>query len=342
MATLSFAMGSPAPLVIDTDMNVDDMAAIAFLLAHHSNILAITVSAVGFSAQWSGVDNALRLLNYFNRSEIPVAFQDGYLGQTQLNLQYPSGLPPQEWLKGTNEYFTKWVPIASSVRPPAWQSASQLIVEVLNAASESVHFLELGPYTNLAAALHRDALTVTRKIRRVYAEGGRLKVPGLRNRVFPWTTQNKPQKASWNVFLDSIAAAQVYAYGFPTTLFADNACDTLGVRPSDAKKGGGVGGKRCPSREMLGKIILNWAEAHQQDWSSLKYWDQATAVLLLELLLEKSPSICERWLQANLTVSLQNDATYATFVQGQFGATTDACVVSSRARFLETFYASNC
>lgn len=27
------------------------------------------------------------------------AFQDGYLGQTQLNLQYPSGLPPQEWLK---------------------------------------------------------------------------------------------------------------------------------------------------------------------------------------------------------------------------------------------------
>ena len=29
----------------------------------------------------------------------PEAFQDGYLGQTQLNLQYPSGLPPQEWLK---------------------------------------------------------------------------------------------------------------------------------------------------------------------------------------------------------------------------------------------------
>jgi hypothetical protein len=42
--------------------------------------------------------------------------------------------------QGTNEYFTKWVPIASSVRPPAWQSASQLIVEVLNAASESRFF----------------------------------------------------------------------------------------------------------------------------------------------------------------------------------------------------------
>ena len=29
--------------------------------------------------------------------------------------------------------------------------------------------------------------------------------------------------------------------------------------------------------EMLGKIILNWAAAHEQDWASLKYWDQATA-----------------------------------------------------------------
>jgi len=27
------------------------------------------------------------------------AFQDGYFGQTQLNLQHPSGLPPQEWLQ---------------------------------------------------------------------------------------------------------------------------------------------------------------------------------------------------------------------------------------------------
>jgi len=34
------------------------------------------VSAVGFSAQWSGVDNALRLLQYYNRSD---AWQHGKL-----------------------------------------------------------------------------------------------------------------------------------------------------------------------------------------------------------------------------------------------------------------------
>lgn len=34
-----------------------------------------------------------------------------------------------------------------------------------------------GPYTNLAAALHRDSTVTRTKIRRVYAEGGRLHVP---------------------------------------------------------------------------------------------------------------------------------------------------------------------
>ena len=34
-----------------------------------------------------------------------------------------------------------------------------------------------GPYTNLAAALHRDGTVTRTKIRRVYAEGGRLHVP---------------------------------------------------------------------------------------------------------------------------------------------------------------------
>lgn len=341
LGTFWMVSSTVPPLIIDTDMNVDDMAALAFLLLHHSNILAITVSAVGFSAQWSGVDNALRLLQYYNRSEIPVAFQDGYFGQTQLNLQHPSGLPPQEWLQGTNVYFTEHVPLAASPHPPAWQSASQLIVEVLQASKDVVHFLELGPYTNLAAALHRDGTVTRTKIRRVYAEGGRLHVPegvkALRgNRAFPWTTETKPQRASWNVFLDAIAAAQVYSAGFPTTLFADNACDVLQVHSSDFQPTSSCG------HGMLGKIMSQWAKAHGVDWSSLRYWDQATVVLLMDLLLDKSPTICERWLQANLTVSLQNNNSYATFVQGHFGAATDACVVSSRERFLQTFYATNC
>ena len=60
MLLVLLSLASATPLIVDTDMNVDDMAALAFLLKHHEQILAITVSAVGFSAQHSGVEQALR------------------------------------------------------------------------------------------------------------------------------------------------------------------------------------------------------------------------------------------------------------------------------------------
>ena len=37
-------------------------------------------------------------------------------------------------IQGTNVYFTEHVPLPASPHPPAWQSASQLIVEVLQAS----------------------------------------------------------------------------------------------------------------------------------------------------------------------------------------------------------------
>ena len=40
-----------APLIVDTDMNVDDMAALVYLLRNGADIKGITVSATGFSAQ---------------------------------------------------------------------------------------------------------------------------------------------------------------------------------------------------------------------------------------------------------------------------------------------------
>ena len=43
--------------------------------------------------------------------------------------------------------------------------------------------------------------------------------------AFPWTTENKPQTASWNVYLDPIAAAQVYGYGFPLVWPGYDSCD---------------------------------------------------------------------------------------------------------------------
>ena len=127
----------------------------------------------------AGVDNALRLLHKLNRSDIPVAFQEGYLGSTLLNLDYPNGMPPQIWTEASTYYLKRWIATEPSPKPAAWQTAPQLILQILDRApNNSVHILELGPYTNLAAALHRSggAELFRSKVKRLYVQGG--KVPG--------------------------------------------------------------------------------------------------------------------------------------------------------------------
>mmetsp|Transcript_3998 Transcript_3998/g.7258 ORF Transcript_3998/g.7258 Transcript_3998/m.7258 type:complete len:354 (-) Transcript_3998:226-1287(-) len=334
-------------IIVDADMNVDDMAAIAYLLGRGADIRAVTVSATGFSAQWAGVDNALRLLYSLNRSDIPVAFQDGYLSSTQLNLKYPRGMPPAEWLEGTNNYLTQWVKLPASPVPPAWQCASQLIIQVLRSVPDkSMHLLELGPYTNIAAAMHRDGGLFQSKVKAVYVQGGKIQAssPGqepaphgvLRGVGFPWTTKTKPSSASWNVFLDAIAAAQVFALGLPTVLMADSAFELLGVRPEDP---GEFRPANC-TNQVLEDIMLNWAPAHGEQWSDLRYWDQGTAIMMMQLL--NGYDSCKHWLTANITISLQNDGSYATYLQGLPGAPTKACLQSPRASLLEEFYSAGC
>ena len=125
----------------------------------------------------AGVDNALRLLHKLNRSDIPVAFQEGYLGSTLLNLDYPNGMPPQIWTEASNHYLKRWIATEPSPKPAAWQTAPQLILQILDRApNNSVNVLELGPYTNLAAALHRSggAELFRSKVKCLYVQGGKV------------------------------------------------------------------------------------------------------------------------------------------------------------------------
>ena len=135
---------------------------------------------------------------------------------------------------------------------------------------------------------------------------------------FPWTTEKKPNKASWNVFLDAVSAAQVWTFGLATVVLSDNAFEHLQVDPSDP----GMYTPRNCTNKLLADVMLNWAPAHNAEWSGLSYWDQATAVVMMQQLLTKE-SACQRWVESNITISLQNDATYATYHEGSLGAPSE-------------------
>eukprot|EP00441_Pelagodinium_beii_P016794 CAMPEP_0197673750 /NCGR_PEP_ID=MMETSP1338-20131121/81589_1 /TAXON_ID=43686 ORGANISM="Pelagodinium beii, Strain RCC1491" /NCGR_SAMPLE_ID=MMETSP1338 /ASSEMBLY_ACC=CAM_ASM_000754 /LENGTH=82 /DNA_ID=CAMNT_0043254043 /DNA_START=68 /DNA_END=316 /DNA_ORIENTATION=+ len=75
-------------------MDIDGMEAIIYLLNNPNIDVGITVTANGFSNPWAGVDSAMRLTHKYNMSDMPVAFQEGYLGQTMLDMDSIPNLHP--------------------------------------------------------------------------------------------------------------------------------------------------------------------------------------------------------------------------------------------------------
>jgi pyrimidine-specific ribonucleoside hydrolase len=198
------AAGVPLSLLIDTDVAPDDLVAIAFLLASQGvDIKAITVSGTGEAHCREGVDVVLRLLERLDAPTIAVACGR----ETPMAGDHSF---PDEWRAAVDSGSGLDLPATS--RSPFAGDATQLLSKTSNDV-EGLHVLALGPLTNLADALERDADLLTR-LGLVTAMGGALHVPG--NVMFGGPPDN--QVAEWNIFVDPTAAQTVIDSGLRVRL----------------------------------------------------------------------------------------------------------------------------
>ena len=140
----SLRAGEPLPLLIDTDVAVDDLVAIAFLLSSPSiEIKAITVSGTGEAHCDAGVDVVLRLLERLDAPPIDVACGR----ETPIAGDHAF---PDAWRARVDDGSGLTLP--STSRQPFAGEAVQLITETADRV-DGLRVLTLGPMTNLADAL---------------------------------------------------------------------------------------------------------------------------------------------------------------------------------------------
>ena len=191
----------PMPVIIDTDMAVDDWMAILYLLQHPDvNVLAVTVSGTGEAHCEPGIRNAMNLLALAGNPEIPLA----------CGRETP--------LLGTNVFPTAWrtgvdammgIDLPQNPNPPLETGAVDLLRQTISESPEDVTLVTLGPVTTIAELLQADP-ALTERIAMIYVMGGAVDVPG---NVF----QNGNTTAEWNIFVDPLAAAQMVESGVPVT-----------------------------------------------------------------------------------------------------------------------------
>jgi purine nucleosidase len=191
-------------VIIDTDPGTDD--AIALMMALSSpdlDVLALTTVG-GNAALRHTTRNALRVLEYMGREDIPV---------------YKGGSRP---LKGRFTYgYYYHGPAGLTVRlplpagRPRPEAATDYIIRKTRENPGEVTLVALGPLTNVARALQREP-GLARWTRELVVMGGAIEVPG---NVTPF--------AEFNIFNDPEAAQAVFSSGIPTTLVGLDVCDDV-------------------------------------------------------------------------------------------------------------------
>lgn len=181
--TTAFAHDVALPVVVDTDMALDDIRAIAMLLNSEVAQVPVFIASDGVRSPEEGTKNLKALLNYFNRSDIEV------VKGKKLNKPAPK---VRSYIKEIR------VPGGTEIRGVGADkhSAAEVIVSKIESMNEPVIYLCLGPLTNLAEALKID--------------------PKIKNKISSLVYYGAGPDSSdpgWNTLRDSDAARIVFSSG---------------------------------------------------------------------------------------------------------------------------------
>ncbi len=250
----------PIPLIVDDDGSPDGMIALMYFLSNPLfDIKAVTISS-GEAHPEKFAPHVLRLLAGLGRADIPVG--EGRAAPLEGNNAFPD-----PWREVSDDFWGIDYPEAPVSLDPL--PADQLIVETVKNSPRPVTIFVSGTHTNLAEALRLDS-SIAENIRDVYIMGGAIDVPG--NIKSDWPEIDNTV-AEWNIWVDPIAAKEIFASGLSIHLAPLDATDKILWTEVDAQY---WATSRLPEGIMAGKL-LQWM---LDSWSAqgVYIWDLVAAI----------------------------------------------------------------
>ena len=203
-------------LIIDTDLGVDDALAIYCALNDDAAEVQALTTVFGHAAVETTTENALRLLEIFERDILV------HKGASSPLAPLLSEHPSFSFAHGENGLGNIPPPKANKI--PKSSNAAEYIVDMANAYPGKITLVALGPLTNLALALQLDP-SIERKIKKVVLMGGNLPVSG-----------NVPVASRSNIFCDPQAADSVFGAFWPVTVVGQDVTFSVIVTPEFFKR----------------------------------------------------------------------------------------------------------
>lgn len=240
-------------LIIDTDPGIDDAVAILMALASPAWQLAGLTVVGGNVPLARGRRNALALLEYAARPDVPVL---------------PGSSRPLRGKFPYAQHFHGWSGLSRRLPAPRTRPAAGNAVAFLAAQLQDhpgqIHLAALGPLTNLAR-LERQHPGILSQAASIAVMGGAVHAPG-----------NITPAAEFNFYSDPTAAHEVLNCGAPFTLVDLAACRQVALDRTDAAH------RRAnnPLGQLAAQLIQNWFRRDQQR-QRFEFYDPLVLAALL-------------------------------------------------------------
>lgn len=250
-------------IIVDTDPGVDDAIALLLTLAGPPGDVAGLTVVGGNVPLARGVRNALALLEYAGREEVPVL---------------PGSSRPLRGKFPYAQHFHGWSGLSRRLpeprRRPAASSAVDFLAAQLRDYPGQIHLAALGPLTNLAR-LERQYPGSLAQAAAIVVMGGAVGVPG-----------NSTPAAEFNFYSDPLAAAEVLNCGAPLTLVDLAACRQVAIDRDAAA----ALRPRHRRGQLAAQLLQNWFRRDAQRQRFEFYDPLAMAALLEPALLTTRPA----------------------------------------------------
>lgn len=256
--TTTEAGGGLRAVILDYSPTVSDIGALAFLATHPDVFLiAVTLAGTGETDCEPGVAMTLGILEFLDRSDVPVA-----CGQ-------PDPISGQNAFPADRRLSPSDLDV-DLAEPTDDRSASELIGELVRASPIPVDIVAVGPLTNLAVAFAVDP-ELASLVGGITVMGGAIDVSG---------TVAANEVAEWNMWIDPVAASDVLRSGAAVTLVPLDATNSLptGSNFFDALDAQAT----SPAARLVRDLWLAHPARIDNHDGAFFFWDELAAATLVD------------------------------------------------------------
>ncbi|MDK2980876.1 MAG: hypothetical protein PWQ55_1223 [Chloroflexota bacterium] len=258
-------MEGTIPVIFSHDGAPDDIAALVYLSKYPQVELLGVVQSYGEQhpseslAEWQ-----VFLYDVLDLDTVPIG-----LG-LETPLDPAQNEFPASWRSGADRFWG--IPLPQASQAYTAENGPEMIVRLVNTSPQKVVLLVTGAQTDVARALQLDP-SIADNIAQIVIMGGAFNRDGNLHE-FPGYEDN--HVAEWNIYVDPLAASQVFTSGVPLSIVSLDGSDEFVITRSDYDR---IAGSDDPGLQVLAH---SWEQNFNSWGGDFKIWDIVAAVALTD------------------------------------------------------------